>query len=245
MKLSQRCGSVRDCVHLVLYVLCVCVSMSLIQSAHMLQYASTLTLTILLLDPIEYKLKQFFIFFRFVFLIISFIFPHFVRLHSSVCHSYTSSNTILPISVHRASWTMWIDIYSIFYHPSKKNETHCLPLQPVHVSASFLAQPIEHDYYCFMWKTECIKHINNILLSTNRMKLLNISFWWLFYAKTMSIMILLPDWIEKRIKSSDQHTHARTRIQGPTNRFRCHNDAFGQHEHSLYMCLTWLKGTIP
>lgn len=65
---------------------------------------------------------------------------------------------------------------------------------------------------------------------TNRMKLLNISFWWLFYAKTMSIMILWPDWIEKRIKSSDQHTRTQKHMESLP---RLKNDAFGQRLPSI------------
>lgn len=78
--------------------------------------------------PIENKLKQFFIFFRFIFLIISFIFPHFARLHththsSQVCHSYTF--VCYPMSVvHRASWTMlnWYIHFFIIY-PRKMRHT--------------------------------------------------------------------------------------------------------------------------
>lgn len=236
MKLSQRRENVRDCVYLFLYWECVCVW---VWAKVPICYNTYSHWRWPFVDPIENKLQQFFIFFRFVFLIISFIFPHFVRLPAlSVILTLLRYPCLSIGPAGRCKL-----IYTFFLSSiQEKWDTLC---QCMYIG--FIFGPALR--IIIMWKTECIKHINNILLSTNRMKLLNISFWWLFYAKTMSIMILLPDWIEKRIKSSDQHTHTYIytshRHPHPVSDAKMMHSVNTNIRHIYTLYLTRLKGTIP
>lgn len=143
-----------------------------------------------------------------VFLIIPFIFPHFTD--SSVHHASSLLGQLDDLN--------W---YMLFLSSISRKMTHT---HPATVSVSFWSRmfPTLCCPKCIKWY-QYFRH-------TNRMKLLNISFWWLFYAKTMSIMILWPDWIEKRIKSSDQHTRTQKHMESLP---RLKNDAFGQRLPSI------------